>query len=205
MDDQHPVRRVLRLQPRDGAIVDDAPLIDHHDPLAQAFDVAHVVRRQDHGGLVGLVQLLDEAADALLGQDVEPDGRLVQIENPRLIQHRRGEIAAHALAEAELTHRCVDKEVESEHVNEPTHVPRVQLVGHPVHLFDQLERLDQRQIPPELRALAEDDADVQRVVLAIAPGDESPDHDLAGRGHKDSSEHLDRGRLARTVWPEVAN
>jgi hypothetical protein len=47
----------------------------------------------------------DERADRFLGHHVEPDRRLVEKHDARIVQHRRREIAAHALAERELAHR----------------------------------------------------------------------------------------------------
>ena len=93
VDHQHTVRGILRLEPRNGAVVDDMPLIDDDNALAETFNVAHIVRCEDDRRLVRLVQLLDEPADALFGQDVEPDRRLVQIQDPRLVQHRRRQVA----------------------------------------------------------------------------------------------------------------
>jgi hypothetical protein len=70
---------------------------------------------------------------------------------------------------------------------------------------DQLERLGEGEVPPELAALAEDDADVERVALALPPGDQAVHFDLPGGRHQDAGQHLDRGGLAGAVGAEVAD
>ena len=64
------------------------------------------------------VDLLQERAHALLGDDVEPDRRLVEEEQLRLVQHRRGQLAADALPERQLAHRRAQERVEVEHLAE---------------------------------------------------------------------------------------
>ena len=85
------------------------------------------------------------------------------------MQQRRREIAAHALAEAELAHRHVEQRFELEQ--------RDQLVARAcearrrdaIDVAQQIERLDHRQVPPQLRALTEHHADARDVRDAIAP------------------------------------
>ena len=53
------------------------------------------------------VDLDEEVAHALLRDDVEADRRLVEEQELGLVQHRRRQLAADALAERELAHRRV--------------------------------------------------------------------------------------------------
>lgn len=50
-----------------------------------------------------------ELAEALLGQQVEPDGRLVEEEDGGLVEHARHQLAAHPLAEREVADRDVEQ------------------------------------------------------------------------------------------------
>ena len=59
-----------------------------------------------------------EVADAVLGHHVQPDGRLVQVEDLRIVQQRGRQVAAHALAERELAHGRAQERVEVEQVAE---------------------------------------------------------------------------------------
>ena len=49
----------------------------------------------------------EKLADMVLGHNVESDGGLVEKQQGRIMQQRRRQIAAHALAERELAHRRV--------------------------------------------------------------------------------------------------
>ena len=50
---------------------------------------------------------------------------------------------------------------------------------------EQLERIAQREIPPELRPLAEDDADALRKLDALTRRLEVENADVSGRGDED--------------------
>ncbi len=121
------------------------------------------------------VDLLDETPNALLSEYIEADRRLVQVEDARLVQHGRRQVAAHALTQTESwrTGVCMN----SSRPSIRGKALEVALVGRtldPVHFGDQLEGLDQRQIPPELAALAEDDPDVERILLTSASRGSGP-------------------------------
>ena len=78
--------------------------------------------------------------------------------------------------------------------------------GDVVDAAQQLEGFDHGDVPPELRALAEHDADGFHVLAALAPGNEAVDANLAARtGHQDAGEHLDGGGLAGAVGADVAD
>ncbi len=59
-----------------------------------------------------------------LGDDVQPDRRLVEEEELRVVQQRRRQVAAHALAERELAHRRVQERLELEQPPEPARFAR---------------------------------------------------------------------------------
>ena len=74
---------------------------------------------------------------------------------------------------------------------------------HAVDLGNQIERLDQCQIPPQLRALTKDHADVARVVHALCVRI-TPQHlDAPAGGHEHPGQHLDRGGFARAVHADI--
>src|SRR5262249_26236529 len=122
----------------------------------------------------------------------------------RVVDQGRRQVAAHALAEAELAHRRADKVVQVEQLAEARQVGFVARALDSIHLGNQLERLDQGEVPPELAALAEHDADVERILLALAPGNQPGYLDGTRRRRQDASEHFDRRRLAGAVWADIA-
>ena len=159
----------------------------------------------EHDGDAALaVQLHEEVPHALLRDDVEPDRRLVEEHDLGIVEQRRGEVAAHALAERELSHGRPEERLELEELGEARQVLLVALLRHAIDVTEQLERVAQRQVPPELDPLAEDDADPPRQLDPLPRGIEPGDANAPGRGHEDPGEHLDRGRLAGAVRAEVA-
>jgi hypothetical protein len=187
------------------AVEENATLVDDDDPLAEALDIVQIMGGEQHGGAIVAVDLLHEGAHPLLDDQIQPDGRLIKEEYRRLVEDRGGKVASHPLAETELPHRGLQEGLHIQQLDQHLPLTAEPLRLHPVHLANEVERLVQRQVPPELAALAEDDADVHRIGGAILPRHDS--RNLAGSAgrDKDSRKHLDRGRLSGTVWPEIAD
>ena len=96
---------VVTAQGGDAAVKDDVAMVDDHGPLAEHLDVAGIVGGQKDGDLLLLVHLQDKVADALLDDDVEADGGLVEEEDLGPVEQGGGDLAAHALAQGQFTHR----------------------------------------------------------------------------------------------------
>jgi len=70
---------------------------------------------------------------------------------------------------------------------------------------EQAERLAQRQVPPQLSPLTEDDPNAGGQLAALSHRLQAArPHPSPGR-HQDAGQHLDRGGLAGTVGADVAN
>lgn len=106
----------------------------------QSFDVVEVVGGEEDRCPAFTVHLLDEAADTLLGDDVEADCRLVEEEDRRRVEDGGGKIAAHALAEAELADWCLEEGAEIEELGEAVHAFAIVGLGHAVHAADPEQR-----------------------------------------------------------------
>ncbi len=141
-DDQDAVRRIHRRQALHRAVIEHLSLIDQDDPAAQAFDVHEIVSREDHGRPTIAIDLFYEGADPLLGDDVESHGRLIEVNDPRIVEQRRREITAHPLAKAQLANRRVNVFIEIEELSETPEVAAVPIRGDPIHLGNEIERLD---------------------------------------------------------------
>jgi len=79
-------------------------VVDDHHPLAQLFDILHIVAREDDGAAFLLIEFLKELADALLADDIEADGGLIEEHHAGSVQQGGDEFALHALAQAEFAH-----------------------------------------------------------------------------------------------------
>ena len=93
----------------DLVVVDHLAVVDDDGPLGDVLDVGHVVAREEDRGALLLVEAHEQLAEPLLGHEVEPDGRLVEEQDLRVVEQARGELAAHPLAEREVAHRLVEQ------------------------------------------------------------------------------------------------
>jgi hypothetical protein len=180
-------------------------MVDHDHPTAGGFDVAQVMRRQDDRRPVLAVDLAEEAADAILGDNVESDGRLVEVEELRAVDHRRGDVGPDALAEREQADWHIPELTQSEQVLEQGDIPVVRGVGDAIELLEQVEGFADGQVPPELGPLAEDQADPPGVLLTVPVRYQPGDGHSAFSRHEDSGQHLDGAGLAGTIRADVAD
>ena len=165
--DQRAFAAVALPQLRDAAVPDQRSVVDHEQSVAQPLDVAEVVRGEHHRDAVLAVDLDEEVAHTLLRDDVEPDRRLVEEQQLGAVEHRRRQLAADALAERQLANRGVEERIELEHLPESREVGAVTLGGDAVDVPQQLERVVEREVPPELDPLSEHRADPPRELDAL--------------------------------------
>ena len=93
-----------------------------------------------------------EVPQPLLADHVQPDGRLVQDEQPRPVNQGGRHLAAHPFTERELAYWNVEQPDETQAVN--------QLLGsgggvksrHPVDRSQNAKGVPQRKVPPQLAA-----------------------------------------------------
>ena len=156
-----------------------APLADDDDALGQRLDVVHVVGREQHRHALLAVEPSHEVAHGELGRRVETDGRLVEEQDRGIVQQRRGELRAHALAERELAHRLVEQRLEPQHGHELVAPAAIARGLDAVDVGQQIEAVDHRQVPPELAALAEHHADARHVAHAVLVGHQAIHLDAA--------------------------
>ena len=159
IDDERPLRPVPMLQLVEPTVPDQVTVVDDQQAGAEPLDVCEVVCRQEHGDAALAVDLRKEFAHGRARHHVEPDRGLVEEDDVRLVQERRGQLAAHALPQRELPHGCCQERPEIEGLRKPIEARSMALGRHAVDVPQQVERVGERQVPPELRALAEDDAD----------------------------------------------
>src|SRR5579885_2400629 len=177
---------------------------DHDDAFGQRLDIVHIVRGENDGYAVVAVEALDELAHRELRGRIEPDRRLIEKQNRRAMEHRGGDLASHPLAERELPNRLIEQPLEP---HQPDHL----VAGTPVFRFrnvvdvaQEIEAVDHREIPPQLRALPENHADSRDVADSITPRREPVDFASPGPRFENSGENLDGGRLAGAVGPDEA-
>src|SRR6267378_2115401 len=68
----------LLLELRRRARGDDAPVVDHGDALGDAVGLVHVVRREEHGDPLGLIEVSHEGPHLIAALRIEAQRRLVE-------------------------------------------------------------------------------------------------------------------------------
>ena len=182
-------------------------MVDDQQPRAEPLDVGQVVRGQQHGDAA-------LAVDARRGsRGCAPWRRRRGRSSARRGRGSRGRAAAPRVrsprmrwpSESWRTGVSRNGSSSSSSRNASRFAP-VAVGRHAVDVAQQLERVEQRQVPPELRALPEDDADPPRQLRSAArAGLEPGDRDAPAGRHEDAGQHLDRRRLAGPVRADVAD
>ena len=132
---------------------------------------------------------LMKSQDVPLGQHVQAEGRLVEEEDLRLVQQRQRQLGAHALAQAQLARQAAGRTRRARAARARS---RSCVVASARDIPDDalpLEAGRDRVVPPELGALAEDDADPADVArpLAHRVHPERPDRPASGASRPESS------------------
>ncbi len=116
----------------------------------------------------------------VLGDDVEADGRLVQEKQRRIVQAApRPDRNACARRVKACAPACTDNP-DAEDLIEFFHALAEVALGNFVNAAQKLEGFDDGDVPPELRALAENDADGLHVLAALFIWNETVDSGFAG-------------------------
>ena len=103
---------------------------------------------QQHAHAFQLVHALDRHPQALLGDHIEADRRLVQQKNARFVQEGGGHFAAHTLAERKLAHRYFQQLFDFEGFGQKGDAAAQGCVIQFVDLAEEVERIHRRQVIP---------------------------------------------------------
>lgn len=180
-------------------------MIDHDQPRADGFDVLQIMGGEDDGDAALAVDLGEKTPHGILGDHIKSDGRLVQKEDLGVVQQRHHDLGAHALTEAELANRAVEKGRQIKQLAEASEIIRIAGGGNAVDALMQGKTVDQRQVPPQLAALAENDADLAGIVHPPQVWGPAEDRERAVARHQSAGHHLDHRRFAGAIRAEIAN
>jgi hypothetical protein len=114
------------------------------------LDVRDVVRGEEDRRPRRLVEGDEQLPEAPLGQQVEPDGRLVEEQDLGVVQQARGQLAAHPLAQGQVAHRLVEEVAGVEQLAELGHPAELTVPVHAVDRCQHAQRLARAQLEPEL-------------------------------------------------------
>ncbi len=121
------------------------------------------------------------------------------------MQQRADHLDLHPLAEREVPHRLADEVVDVEQFDQLVAKRRELGTRDPVDRPVQLVRVERRQVPLELVAVAHHERDPAEEVALALRGDVPEHARLAGRRVEEPGEHLQRRRLAGAVRAEKAD
>src|ERR1051325_11118356 len=202
--EERPLERVgagLCFQLRGRARGDEAPVVDHGDPVRRALRLIHVVRRQEHGYALALPEVAHVGPYLVAALRIETERRLVEKQDLRRVQQPAGDLETAFHAARERLDQIGAPLPQLEHSEQclaalPAGVPR-HMIQHAVNIHV----LPRRQIAIEARIL-EHDAEALAHFRLMGDGVEPVELERAARGTKQGREHLDGGRLAGTVRPQ---
>src|SRR5580704_4810239 len=180
-------------------------MIDNHDAAAKLFDIVEVVRSQQNCGVKFAIDGAQEMADMILRHHIQADRRLIEEQQRWIMQQRGSQIATHALAKRKLPYRCVQVVVDAQDFVEAFHARFEIALRHVINPPQQFERFDYRNVPPQLRPLAEHHANRFYILPPLPKGNVTIDANFAARRHQNAREHLDGGRLTSPVRADVTD
>ncbi len=177
-------------------------MVDDDDAFAQGFEIARVMRGEQHTNVLEPRHFTDRVADVLLGNHVQADGGLIEQDQLRAVQERGCHLTPHPLTERKFPHRSLQEILNLERFRDLPDADFRLAVVHLIDLSEEGERVDGRQVIPKLRALAKDRADVIGKLLAFLPGDITKHLRIAAGWMQDACEHFDRGGFPGAVWTD---
>ena len=121
------------------------------------------------------------------------------------MEHCRRQVPSHPLSQGKLAHRSVDKFTESKDLIQHPQVPVIKPILNLVDPFEQVEGLAQTQVPVELAALPEYNAQVPNHPPAVLLRRNAVNQNLSRSGLQNTGEHLHRGTFSRAVGADVSH
>ena len=189
-------------QRRHVVVGDDAAVRQDHDPRTQLLDDVEAVRAEKDHAAAGR-EHAEQRPEEQPGGDVEAGERLVQHQQIGVVHQGRGQ--EHALPHPLGVdgHRVVAAVPEQEQLQQRGHLVRHDPLRHPAQAPDQRQILDRRQVGVEVRLLGHvaDPAPVGHRIHGHRPAVER--HRSRARLQQ-ADDGVDRGALARSVRPQVA-
>ena len=192
-----PLQLLGRAEGEDPAVVDD------RDPVAELVCLGHVVgREQDRPARDGRLPGEDQLANGPGGGDVEAERRLVEEEDPRVVEEAAGEVHLLALAGRERADALLALLHHADRLDQLVDAPPAVLRRESVELAEHPELLADREDPVARLLAARDHVHDPADLLGLVHDVEAEDPGRALRGEQQRRQDLDQRRLAGAVRPE---
>jgi len=173
--------------------------------LAERLHVSHIMTGQQNCGIVAFVIRGNKFANTPLHRHVKANRWLVEKEHARAVQQRAGDLDFHPFAQRKIAHRLLDQPLQIKQFDKFIACAPVVRLGNTINGAIQLERIQGRQIPLELVAIAHNQRNLtQKILLAPRWRMAQNTRHAAGRIEQ-PGEYLQRGRLPRAVGSQKAN
>ncbi len=196
-------RWTRRLSSAGAAEREDPAAVDDRDPVAELVGLGHVVRRQEDRATGNCRTPRPHVlADLARGPDIQPEGRLVEEQDPRVVEKAARQVQLLALARGERGDPVPTQVGDPDQLGQLVDAAPALPAPEPVELAEHPELLADREDPVAgLLAAGDhvhDPADPRRLADDVEPGDPG-----APRGREEEGrEDLDERGLARPVGPE---
>lgn len=200
--------RVLRQQLRKpvvGQVHLQPALADQQDPAAELLHVVDVVGGNQHAQPLLRRQIMQHVAEDALALDVQPQGRLVQNQQLRLIEERTEQLRPQALAQRERRHALVQKVLAAEDVRITCQILLKGPLWNAVDTLEQPRGIHDRQVINQVRLAAQIDADAPLIPGAETQRVNAQHAHRPRRGADDAQQQLDQRALAGAVGAQHAD
>ena len=178
-------------------------MVDDRDPVAELVGLGHVVgRQQDRPARDGRLPGEDQLADRAGGGHVEAERRLVEEEDPRVVEQAAGEVHLLALAGRERADPLLALLVEPDRLDQLVDPVPAVLRRQPVELAEHPELLADGQDPVARLLAAGDHVHDPADLLGLALDVEAEDPGGPLRRQEERRQDLDQRRLAGAVGAE---
>ncbi len=180
-------------------------MIHDGQPVTELLHLGHVVAgQQDRAAGHGAFPVDHQLAHGTGGRDVQAQGRLIEEEDPRIVQQAARQVQLLTLTGGERGYLLLALLLEAHEIDQLVHAAPALTNADAVELTEHPELLaHQQQAVPRLFA-ARDDVHDPADLGGLSSDVEAEDAGRAGRGQEQRGEDLDECRLAGTVGPEQA-
>ena len=207
----------IELEPEDGLPLDpplqlvrgaegeDPAMVNDRDPVAQLVGLGHVMGGEEDGP-TGDRRLPgeDQLADRACGGDVQPECRLIEEEDPRVVEQPAREVHLLALAGRERAHALLALVRHADRVDQLVDPVPAVAGGEAIELAEHPELLADGQDPVARLLAARDHVHDPPDLLGLALDVEAEDVGRTLRREEQRRQDLDEGGLASAVGSEQA-
>ena len=177
--------------------------IDHHNAPRELLQLIHIVTRDHNRNALFPIETLDKLQHIAFGKHINPDSRLVQKENLRLVHKHKREIRPHLLSQTELTRETIKKRINTQKLFHKIEHSVIPVPGNIPHHALPLKTRRNGLVPPQLCPLTKNHANALHIMDAILHGIHAQTANSPRSRCKHTGKQLHSRRFSRTIGTRI--